>query len=280
VPFLFLAIFLVSTSGPFIVMAQMDAFAVVFWRTALAAPLFLVFAHQVAPEHRARIAVGSLLMGLHFLLWVKAFDLTDFASNLLLLVTQPVIAAVLGRYIGEPPSPRTWIAVALATAGLLLIAGGDFALGPRALLGDLMCILAGLAITVFYVVTRQARANTPIAAFMGWTMAGSALLALPFALAGGKLVGYPWPSWAWLAGLLLLTTMAGHGFMNRAANHVSIFALNIVIVVEPAIGIGLGAMLFGERVTPLQLGGGVLLAFAVTVGLTSIRSAAPRSSSA
>jgi drug/metabolite transporter (DMT)-like permease len=265
---LFVALVLVSTSGPFIKMAALDAYAVVFWRTALAAPLFLVVARHVPRELRGRVALGSLLLGAHFLLWVKAFDLTNFASNLLLLVAQPMIAAALGGWVGEPPTRRTALAIALAAAGLAIIAGGDFALGPRALLGDAMCIAAGFAITLFYVVTRTARTRVHIAAFMGWTMVGCAALSLPVALAAGApLRGYPGSSWAWLWALVLATTMAGHGLMNVAARGVTLFALNIVIVLEPAIAIAIGAALFGATVTPAQLGGGVLLGAAVFVGL-------------
>jgi drug/metabolite transporter (DMT)-like permease len=54
---------------------------------------------------------------------------------------------------------------------------------------------------------------------------------------------------------------------------VTLFVLNIVIVLEPAIAIAMGALLFGARVTALQLGGGVLLAAAVVVGLKKPRAA-------
>jgi drug/metabolite transporter (DMT)-like permease len=269
---LFAGLFLVSTSGPFIKMAGFAAYATVFWRTALAAPLFLVFARRVAPEHRPRLLLGALLFAAHFLLWVKAFDLTDFSSNLLLLVAQPVIAAALGARLGEPPNARTWIAVALALVGLAIIAGGDFRLGPRALAGDAMCIAAGLAITLFYVVTRDARAATPLAAFMGWNMVAIALVALPITLlTHAPLVVTSPARWGWMLALVVLTTVAGHGLMNLAARGVTLFALNLVIVLEPAIAIGLGALLFGARVTSLQLGGGVLLAAAVVVGLSKRR---------
>jgi drug/metabolite transporter (DMT)-like permease len=266
---------LVSTSGPFIKMAAFNAYATVFWRTALAAPLFLLVARRVEREHRPRVVLGALLFAAHFLLWVKAFDLTDFSSNLLLLVAQPVIAAALGARLGEPPTARTWLSVALALVGLLVIAGGDFRLGPRALAGDAMCIAAGLAITLFYVVTRDARAATPLAAFMGWNMVAIAAVALPVTLvAHGPLLGASVALWGWLVALVLLTTVAGHGLMNLAARGVTLFTLNIVIVLEPAIAIAMGAVLFGARVTALQLGGGVLLAAAVIVGLKKPRPAA------
>jgi len=120
-----------------------------------------------------RLVVGALLLAAHFVLWVKAFDLTDYASNLLLLVAQPVIATFLAMRLGEPANRNTWISLGLATLGLTIIAGGDFALGPRALLGDAMCILGDLAIALFYVVTRDARQGMSMPAFLGATLTWS-----------------------------------------------------------------------------------------------------------
>jgi drug/metabolite transporter (DMT)-like permease len=140
-----------------------------------------------------------------------------------------------------------------------------------------MCILAGLAITLFYVVTRDARAATPLAALMGWNKVCIAAMALPVVLletpAPADALFVPdWPRWGWMLGLVVLTTVAGHGLMNLAARGVTLFALNIVIVLEPAIAIAMGAVLFGARVTALQLAGGVLLGAAVVVGLGGKRS--------
>jgi len=156
----------------------------------------------------------------------------------------------------------------LAIVGLAIIAGGDFALGARALAGDAMCIGGGFAITLFYVVTRHARAATPIDAFMALVMAVCALASLPISLlAHAPIVSYPPSSWAWMAALVVLTTVSGHGLLNLAARHVKLFTVNVIIVLEPAIAIALGAVLFGARVTVLQVAGGVLLAAAVVIGL-------------
>jgi len=263
----------VSTAGPFIRLAGMDAFAVVLLRMALAAPFFLAWASLrggagLPAGHAARVGLGGLLLGAHFLLWVKAFDLTSYASNLLLLIAQPVMAVPLGARIGERPTRATWIAVALALVGLGVIAQGDIALGPRALLGDACSVLAGFAITLFYVVTRRARAGMPIASFMGWTMVAGAAVALPVVLAAGSpVLAYPSRSWAWLAGLVLVTTLAGHGLMNLAARHLRLFTVNIAIVLEPAIAIAIGVLALHETVTLRQIAGGAVLAAAVVVAL-------------
>lgn len=270
---LFTGLVLVSTAAPFLKLASMDAFAVVFLRMACAAPLFLAWAAwrgrlSVPPGEGGRVVLGGVLLAAHFLLWVKAFDLTDYSSNLILLVAQPIIAALLGRFAGEPATARTWTAVWLALAGLLLVAGADVSLGARALLGDLLCVLAGLAISLYFLVTRRARSAMSMDAFMGVTTAVGAAAALPVVLlAGSPVLGYPATSWGWLAGLVLLATVGGHGCMNLAARGLPLFSVNIVIVLEPPIGMLMGAAFFPVTVRPLQAVGGVFLAAAVLVAL-------------
>ncbi len=265
----------VSTAGPFFVMSKLDAYAAVFYRTLFAGGLGLGLAYArgalswpVMRLHARGLILGGLLMGAHFLLWIKAFDLTDFASNMLLLVAQPVIATMLGAALGEPAPRLAWLAIGTASAGMLLIAGADLTLGPRALLGDGLCIIAGGLIALFYVVARDARRALSMDAFMGVTMLVAAVLALPVAyFAGVPLTGFSAESWYWLGAIVLVTTLGGHGLMNLAARDVSLFTLNLVIVLEPPIAIGLGALLFGASITSLQAAGGVLLAFAVAIGL-------------
>jgi drug/metabolite transporter (DMT)-like permease len=272
---LFAGLLAVSTSAPFFVMAHVDAYAAVFWRTALTALLGLGIGAlrgkldvETLRRHARSLALGGVLLGVHFLMWVKAFDLTDYASNLLLLVFQPIMAALLSARLGERLPRHAVAAVVLAVLGMALIAGGDFALSPRALLGDALCVAASVAITVFYVVTSRARRALSLEVFLGAIMAVCAVTALPVALVSGvKLWGFPATTWQWIAAIVLVTTLMGHGLMNFAANHVSLFTLNIVIVIEPAVGIAIGTALFGATVTALQLLGGALLGTAVLFGV-------------
>lgn len=279
---LFGGLLLVSTAAPFIKLTRMDPFSLVLLRMGIAAPLFLAAGAarggaRLPREHAARVALGGVLLAAHFLLWIKAFDLTSYASNLLLLIAQPVMAAFLGVRFGERPTRGTWVSLALSVAGLAVIAGGDVALGPRAMLGDLCSVLGGVAISFFYAETRAARTAMPVAGFMGWTMAFGAATALPFVLATGaplgprgaplEVLGWKPEPWVWLAGLVVITTMGGHGLMNAAARGLRLFTVNIVIVLEPALAILLGVALLGESVTGVQAAGGAVLAAAVVIAL-------------
>jgi len=272
---LFVGLGAVSTSAPFFVMAHVDAYTAVFWRTALTALLGLGIGLvrgrlDVAEigRHARPLLFGGVLLGVHFLMWVKAFDLTDYASNLLLLVFQPIMAAFLTARLGERLPRHVFAAVGLSVLGLALIAGGDFALSPRALIGDALCLAAGAAITLFYVITGRARRALSVEIFLGAIMLVSAVTALPVAvLAGVPLVGFSATTWGWIGGIVVVTTLMGHGLMNYAANHVSLFTLNIVVVLEPAVGIAFGVLLFGASISVTQLIGGALLGAAVLFGL-------------
>jgi drug/metabolite transporter (DMT)-like permease len=288
---LFAGLLAVSTSAPFFVMAHVAAYAAVFWRTALTALLAIAIGalrgkldlRELGRQARP-IIIGGVLLGLHFLMWVKAFDLTDYASNLLLLVFQPIMAAFLSARLGERLPRHVVAAVAFSLLGLALIAGSDFALSPRALLGDALCLAAGVAITLFYVVTSRARRALSLEVFLGAIMAVCAITALPVALAADvKLWGFSAATWQWIGAIVIVTTLMGHGLMNHAANHVSLFTLNIVIVLEPAVGIAIGVLLFGATLTMAQLLGGALLGTAVMFGVRRVPSldeAAPRASAA
>jgi drug/metabolite transporter (DMT)-like permease len=276
---LFAGLVAVSTSAPFFVMAHVAAFAAVFWRTLLTALLGLGIGALRGRldlgemrRHARALLLGGFLLGAHFLMWVKAFDLTDYASNLLLLVFQPIMAAFLAARLGERLPRHVLAAVGLSVLGMALIAGGDFAWSPRALLGDALCLAAGVAITLFYVVTSRVRRVLSTEVFLGAIMLVCAAVALPVALlAGVQLWGLSATTWGWLTAIVFVTTLLGHGLMNYAANHVSLFTLNIVIVLEPAVGIAIGALLFGATVTATQLCGGALLGTAVLFGMRKTR---------
>ncbi|MET0283569.1 MAG: DMT family transporter [Polyangiales bacterium] len=261
----------IATSGPFFVMSGLQPFSAAFWRTLLAGSLAMLIARlrgeldlSLLRRHARGLVLTGLLFGTHFLLWVKAFELTDFASNLLLLVAQPVSAALLDRMLGRALPPRALLSLGLAMAGMLLVAGADISLGPRALLGDAMCVVAGFLGAMMYVSGLEARRALSMNAFLGSTCLVASCLALPVALiADVPLWCFSATSWQWLLAMVVITTLLGHGMLNTAARTLSLFTVNIVIVLEPVLAILLGAWLFGASIGWLQVAGGVLLTAAV-----------------
>lgn len=283
---LFGGLLLLSTSGPFFLASGMDPFTVALARLSLSGLAFLViygiqhppsegrFTHHwgVARRMLGSICLGSLIFVVHLLLWMTAFEYTNFASTVLLLVAQPALAACVGSLVGERIHPAMGWSLGIAGVALVLVAAGDLNLGPRAWIGDGMCILAALCTTLFVPTTRRARATLPMPLFLGLVFSIGALLLLPAALwVDVRLGSYDGRAWAWLLGIVFVSTVGGHGLNNLAARRLSLFRLNVVILLQPLIAIAIGVALFEVTTTSWQLLGGALLPLAVAVGLWGTR---------
>src|SRR5690606_30991976 len=122
------------------------------------------------------ILLGAAIFALHLVLWMGAFSFTTLDSSALLLVAQPIMAVVVGGLFGERFRPAMGISIAIAAVAVFLVAAGDLQIGPRAWVGDGMCLLAALCTTVFIPVTRVARRALPMSLFLGITFLLGALL--------------------------------------------------------------------------------------------------------
>lgn len=116
-------------------------------------------------------AAGSLL-------FVWALSQTSVSNVLVILAGAPIVAALLGRvFLHESVPPRTWLAIAFAISGVMLIVE----LGEsRTFLGDVAAVGAMLALAATITVTRYSRANDMTPALVGSQML-IGLLAIPLA---------------------------------------------------------------------------------------------------
>jgi drug/metabolite transporter (DMT)-like permease len=97
-----------------------------------------------------RIAVAGLLVHGTYLGGVFAAISMGMpaGTSALIVGLQPVLtAAVAGPVLGERVGRAQWLGVALGFAGLLLVLWGKLALGPDALAGTALCVVALLGIT-------------------------------------------------------------------------------------------------------------------------------------
>ena len=79
---------------------------------------------------RAFGAIGGAGLGIAGLMalssgaFLIALNHTSVANVLFMQALSPIIAAALGHLLGEPVSKRTWIAMAIAVAGVTIMVGG------------------------------------------------------------------------------------------------------------------------------------------------------------
>lgn len=264
----------------------MDPYTVGFSRMGLAGGLlfgYALFRHPPWGEDAAlhwseakrllpSLLLGAALFALHLLLWMSAFSYIGLGSTALLLVAQPAMAVVVGCFYGERFRPAMGVSLTLASVALFLVAAGDLELGPTAWIGDGMCVLAALCTTLFIPTTRVARRTLPMSLFLGITFLFGALFLAPFLwFSKSPLDSYGWEHWRWLLGIVLVSTVGGHGLTNLAARRFTLFRLNLVVLLQPLLVIAIGAILFELHTTLPQLLAAILLLLAVAIGLWGTR---------
>ncbi len=275
------AVLAVSLAAPTISVLAIPAASIAAWRLLGAGSVYGVFAGGFRQLWRvrtdraifARSSLAGLVLSLHFLAWISAFDYTDLASAVLLLVIQPAFAALLGRWVfGEPLRPGMGWALLLAVAGLALIVFDDLTWSRRALIGDGLSVASSAAIAVFYVVARPLRDKVPFAGYMTATygFAGTITLVVALVLAS-PLSGYGAREWGLLALLVVVPTGVGHALMNVALKYVRLFTINLAVVGEPICAIAIAAIWLGMPLTIVEGVGGAILAMSLFVGFRDER---------
>ena len=279
---LLLAVFLVSTAGLFAHQALTEAtpLAIAAWRLGLAAVFFLGLSFA-APSRktqapltsptRLRLCLAGFCLAAHFVTWFGALDYTPVARATLLACTTPLWTTLGGCLLGRRrPSGRDLLALAIASAGLLLVThAAAQSPSPRTLLGDCLGLAAGMLFGVYLLCVeglhktissqRQVTVAYSVAAVVLW----ASLLGR-----GGVSLAYSPAVWRALFGMTLGPQIFGHTLINWSLRHFPSSRVAFAILLEPVIAAGLAWGLLHQAVTPLQMLGGllVLIALAVVIG--------------
>jgi len=161
-----------------------------------------------------------------------------------------------------PTRTQGW-ALMLAAAGAALLLGRSYQLDAKNLAGDLLCILAGLLYTVYFILMARARTTlAPLSALVLSTLAGIVPL-LVFALAMGERI-VP-VHWGPLIGLALCSQVLGQGLMIYALGRFSPLVIGIALLIQPVVAGTVGWIVYGERLGLPDLVGVVMVAIALVL---------------
>jgi drug/metabolite transporter (DMT)-like permease len=141
---------------------EVDAWTILFWRSlsiALGAlALILIFNRgALLPALRASgwgAVVAGLTMAVSMTLYVNSITRTSVANSLILLSTNPFMAAILAwAFLGERVPARTWAVMAVALLGMTAMVGDS--IGGGTWLGDVLAIGCAATFAVTMVVLRR-----------------------------------------------------------------------------------------------------------------------------
>jgi drug/metabolite transporter (DMT)-like permease len=284
---LVLGVVSVAFSSILIRWAEAPAMSVAFWRNAMAAAILLPIAlvrrrDELRTLSRADWSTATLagaLLALHFALWIPSLSYTTVAASTVLVTTQPVWVALIGRAFGETVRRRTAVGIGLALVGAVAISGGDFGVSSRAAFGDLLALGGAVAAAGYFLAGRRLRRKISLTTYVGVAYSTTAvILAAVVAVSGSPFFGFEPRVWAILVAMTLGPQIGGHTVFNYLLGHVEAGTVAIAVTGEPVVA-SILALLFFQEVPPwAAVAGGLVILTGIWVvisGQPEARSAPP-----
>jgi drug/metabolite transporter (DMT)-like permease len=247
----------ISTSPILVRVAALPALALAFWRCLAGAALLAPFARRagaageaIGRAEAARLLAAGVCLAVHFALWNASLALTSVAASTTLVSCSPLFVGLGGRLLGESPSRRAWLGIAIAVAGAAVIALGDAGTvqrGGRALLGDALAFAGSVAMAGYLLLGRVARRRLPVSTYAASVYGVAAAVLLPACLlTGAALGGYRAGSWLALAAVVAGPQLLGHTVFNGLLARVSATVVAVAILAEPVGATALAWLLLDE----------------------------------
>ena len=218
------------------------------------------------------IAAG-LCFAFHITAWIASLSYTSIAASTTLVTTNPLWVALLSWWgLGEKPTSRTIVGIAVALAGGILVArGGQMGeTGSNPLLGDSLALVGAIAFSFYLLLGREAqRRGLSLGGYsaIAYTVGSLFLFPLPLWLGSGY-TNYPASVYGCMLMLALFPQLVGHTSINWAVRSMSPTLVTLTILLEPVGATILGYWVFSE-VPGMEVAiGAVLLLAGVAIAAT------------
>lgn len=237
------------------------------WTVALMTPVVLGKA-SVRKEMKAldrKTVLLSVLSGLflavHFAVWFESLRHTSVASSTTIVCTE-VIWVSLGYclFLKGKLSLKAVLSICVTLAGSVVIALADSSFGQTQLYGDILALAAAVAVAVYTLLGRIVRGTTSTTVYTYIVYcACAAVLVIMCAVNSYGFFAYGISSI--VVGLLLAvcSTILGHSIFSWCLKYFSPSFVSASKLCEPVAAAAMAAVLFGEKMSPMQLLGGILI---------------------
>jgi drug/metabolite transporter (DMT)-like permease len=259
----------IGASALFVKVSETGPVATAFWRVALALPILWAWSvigsrgghvASFAAERRLIVAAGLLFAG-DLAVWHWSIVLTSVANATLLANLAPIfVALAVWLLYGRRPTAMFLAGLAAALAGVTVLLGGDFRAGGGAVLGDVLGVVTAMFYGAYQLTVTRARSRTATAVIMAWSGLITAVALLPLALASGEqILPHTAAGWAKLAGLALISQVAGQSLIAYAMAHLPATFSSVGLLAQPVIAAALAWVLLGETLGWVEIAGAIVV---------------------
>lgn len=217
----------------------------------------------------ARLVLGGLLLGSHWLAFFEAVKISGVAIATLGFASFPAFTVLLeGTLFRERTRPVEFLMVALVCLGLILVTP-EFSLGSDATVGLLWAVLSGLLFALLSLLNRASTHGLdPIQA----ALYQNVTVLVVFMPLAAPLVPSLLPlDWLWLAMLGIFCTGLAHSLFVASLRVLKARTTAVIFALEPVYGILFAWWLFSEQPTLRMLAGGLLIISAIFVSARMAR---------
>jgi drug/metabolite transporter (DMT)-like permease len=222
------------------------------------------------------LAAGGMAFAADLASWHIGIRMTTLANATLFGNTATFLFPLYGFLVARAwPTRGQGFALLLAMAGGVLLLGRSLDVAPERLTGDLLCVLAGVLYTVYFIAMARVRESMAPQAALALSTAASMAPLLIFALLLGEQV-IPL-AWGPLIGLALVSQVLGQGCMIYALGKLSPLIVGVALLVQPVVAATVGWIVYDERLGLADFAGAALIAVAlVLVSRAKVAEAPPR----
>ncbi len=232
-----------------------------------------------ARQWRSIVVIGVLWYAVYMVALNLGEQHVDAGTAAMLIQVSPVLIAVLAAvFLSERFTVQLVVGLALAFAGVVVIASASSSGGDRDLLGIALCLLAAAAYSISLIVQKPLVATMSSLHVTWLACSVGAVACLPFGGVLASEVGAaPVSSTWWLVYLGVFPTAIAFTTYGYALQHMTASSLGVTTYLVPPITVVLSLVFLDEVPPALTYVGGALALLGVAVARrTSRRSPTPR----
>jgi len=202
---------------------------------------------------------SGLFLAVHFAVWFESLRHTSVASSTTIVCTE-VIWVSLGYcfFLKGKLSWKAILAIGITLAGSILIALSDASAGESHFYGDVLALIAAVAVAAYTLIGRMVRSSASTTAYTYIVYSACAVVLVAVCI----FQGYGFFAYGIsgvLVGLLLalFSTILGHSIFSWCLKYFSPSFVSASKLCEPVAAAAMAAVLFGESMTLPQIIGGI-----------------------
>lgn len=203
--------------------------------------------------------LGGMGYGSMSMLFAMTIKYVPASLAVMLLYTYPAIVSVLSFFIGD--EKYTWqkgLALTVCFSGLFLVLG--VSLDNVSMLGFVLGLGSALVYSFYIVIGNRLLKNTNPLVTTTYVCTSAAIVFLVIGITTDSLTwSMPLTGLLSIIGIALLPTIVGIVGFFAGMSHVGATNASIISTLEPIITVLLSVALLNEKITPLQVSGGILI---------------------